>query len=53
MSVCVCVGIFVTYELLFTVFLCFVLFVLYFYCFLCIFILICFVSTSVRTTATE
>jgi len=52
--VCVCVwggGVLVKYILVFTVY---VLFELRFLLFrLCIFILICFVCTSVRTTATE
>ena len=51
--VCVCVGVLVIRVLVFTVFyyvVCTVFFVLFR---LCIFILICFVSTNVRTTATE
>jgi len=49
---CVCVGILVICVLVFTVFciVCTVFFVLFR---LCIFILICFVCTIVRTTATE
>ena len=49
--VCVCVGVLVTRVLVFTVF-CTVCTVFVLFC-LCIFILICFVRTSVRTTATE
>ena len=47
-----CVGVLVIYVLVFTVFriVCTVLFLLFR---LCIFILRCFVCTSVRTTATE
>jgi len=50
--VCVCVGVLVIRVLVFTVFciVCTVFFLLFR---LCIFILICFSSTSVRTTATE
>ena len=49
---CVCVGVLVIYVLVFTVFfiVCTVFFALFR---LCIFILICFVCTGVRTTATE
>jgi hypothetical protein len=49
--VCVCVGVLVICVLVFTVFLLFVLCFLLFR--LCILMLIYFVCTSVRTTATE
>ena len=52
MWVSVCVGVLVICVLVFTVF-CIVCTVFYVLCPLCIFILICFVCTSVRTTVTE